>query len=239
MARFAGAAMRSLLQSFAVVAIAILLYLAAAVAGALVPARPASGLAQQPAGNDRIILVNSLLHADIAVPVTPALLARFAYLAEGGLPLAHPGLRYLVFGWGSRDFYTSTAHLSDIGLATTFRAVTGDSSVMHVYPSADLHKLENILELALPDGGLEQLLGFLEKGFENHSGERRLIAGVNYGMGDAFYESARPFDIMRPCNNWVAEGLRQAGVPTGIWTPVTGALKWSLRFHAGDRIIGE
>jgi hypothetical protein len=34
-----------------------------------------------------------------------------------------------------------------------------------------------------------------------------------------FYEANSHFSIFRTCNVWIAEVLRGAGVPMGIWTP--------------------
>ncbi|MEZ5872681.1 MAG: TIGR02117 family protein [Nitratireductor sp.] len=230
--------MRTFLQCIGVIAITVILYLGAAFVGALIPAQPipAAVAGQSQAGEDgasrRIYLLTTLLHADIAIPVNDALRSRFDFLGDAGVPIDHPGLKYLIFGWGSREFYTRTARLSDIRPATAFRAITGDASVMHVYAAGDVSGLESAFGIDLPPGGPERLLAFIETGFARDAGRPVPIDGVSYGMADAFFAGVGHFDIMRPCNIWVGEALREAGLATGVWTPITGALKLGLQLHA-------
>ncbi|MCB1428263.1 MAG: DUF2459 domain-containing protein, partial [Nitratireductor sp.] len=76
-------------------------------------------------------------------------------------------------------------------------------------------------------------------GFDKSTGAPSPIAGASYGMADAFYEGEGRFDIMRPCNIWVGEALRRAGLSTGAWTPITGALKLGLRLHSPEALASR
>ncbi|MEZ5800963.1 MAG: TIGR02117 family protein [Nitratireductor sp.] len=231
---------KAILQSIGVIAITVVLYLSAAMIGALIPARPVgSAIAAQSGEPSEVYLMTSLLHADIAIPVDDALRERFAFLDAAGVPIHHPGLKYLIFGWGSREFYIKTPRLSDMRPVTAFRAITGDASVMHVYAAGDVSGLESSLKVQLPGGGLERLVAFIESGFDQSTGAPSPIAGASYGMSDAFYEGTGRFDIMRPCNIWVGEALREAGIATGAWTPITGALKLGLRLHSPKAMVQE
>ncbi|MCU0790920.1 MAG: DUF2459 domain-containing protein, partial [Nitratireductor sp.] len=49
-------------------------------------------------------------------------------------------------------------------------------------------------------------------------------------------EGQGAFNIFRPCNIWVAEGLRQAGISTGAWTPTTFALELGLSMHSNGAL---
>ena len=221
-------------------ALVILVYLGATYVGAAVPASPepsyqaeASAVASRgPEGPDRIYLLTTLLHADFAIPVDDALRTRFAFLREGGVPLDNPDLRYLVFGWGSRAFYTQTPSLSDIRPGPTLRAVTGDASVMHVLPARDVSRLPNARAVRLPPGGYDRLLDFIEASFDGGAGAPR----PGYGFGDAFFPAVGSFNIFRPCNIWAAAGLRRAGVVTGAWTPTTHSLLLGLEWHAPEAL---
>ena len=217
------------------VALSVPLYLGATIAGALIPAAP-SRLPQAVTGSqadgERIYLLTTLLHADFAIPVDDELRARFAFLGDAGVPLGSADLRYLVFGWGSRAFYINTPTLADISAATTLRAMTGDESVMHVLPARDVSVLPNATAIRLPDGGLERLLDFIEASFERGSDASQ----QGYGYGDVFYAARGGFNIFRPCNIWVASGLRRAGLATGAWTPTTHSLMLGLSLHASGAL---
>lgn len=85
----------------------------------------------------------------------------------------------------------------------------------------------------LPAGGVERLAAFIDRSFSRDAaGAPVHLPGVAYGSSDAFYEGVGPFDILRPCNIWVAEGFRQAGLATGAWTPTTLSLRLGLQWQS-------
>jgi uncharacterized protein (TIGR02117 family) len=230
MRTLAGRGLRYGLGAVLALAALVAFYFAATIAGAAIPARAIAAKAEgEPA---QIYLLTGLLHADFAIPVDDALRKRFAFLREGGIPVDHPNLRYLVFGWGARDFYTKTRMLADIRLLPALKGIVGDTSVMHVLAANDVKKDESAVPLSLPPGGLDRLLGFIERSFQRNGLAVQPIEGVSYGMSDAFFEGAGRFHILRPCNIWVAQGLREAGVPTGLWTPTTWSLLQGLSWHS-------
>lgn len=233
MTRFAMRILRYPLYLIAELALVALIYLGATYVGAALPGHPAwhggNGLGGAiPDEPNRIYLLTTLLHADFAIPVDDEVRARFAFLGEAGLPIDSPALRYLVFGWGSRAFYTATPSLVDIRPAPTLRAITGDDSVMHILPARDVSTLPDATAIHLPDGGFDRLLDFIQASFQGKGS----FLQSGYGFGDVFYAARGGFNIFRPCNIWVADGLRQAGIPTGAWTPTTQSLMLGLSLHA-------
>ena len=44
-------------------------------------------------------------------------------------------------------------------------------------------------------------------------------AAAGYGATDIFYPAHGRFSLIKSCNVWVGEGLKAAGLPTGLWTP--------------------
>lgn len=212
----------------------VLVYLIATYVGAILPEHAETGRA--PGKGTRIYLLTTLLHADYAIPVDDEVRERFAWLADAGLPMDNPNLRYLVFGWGSKAFYTTAASYSDIRPGPTFTAVTGDKSVMHVVPAGDISGNDNAYPVDLPPGGFRGLLDFVESSFVNDDGEPQWLADMGYGMGDQFFAANDRFDIFQPCNVWAADGLREAGLSTGRWTPTTSSLILGLRIHAPQAV---
>ncbi|GIL00323.1 MAG: hypothetical protein BroJett030_02220 [Alphaproteobacteria bacterium] len=221
---------------FAVVAV----YLGATIVGAAVPADPPAPPRPAPPASggqtETVYLLTTLLHADFALAVDGPTRARFAFLAEAGVPIDHPALKFLVFGWGSRAFYTQTPRLADIRPGPTLTAITGDESVLRVAPAGDVRALPNAVAIALPPGGLARLADFIEASFARDGGDGVRLVRPGFGLGDAFFAARGAFNILRPCNVWAAEGLRAAGLPTGLWTPTTQSLKLGLWLHAPEAI---
>lgn len=213
------------------------LYLAAAFGGALVPRHldAPGALAQdrtEEPGSVRIFLVTGLLHADIALPVSEELLAAFPDLGEAGLPLGHPGLHYLGFGWGSRAFYTTAGSYSDITVSATLRAATGDEPVMRVTPMGRLSANEDIVAIDLSTPDYRRLVSAIKASFlTGGDGKAMHLTGASIGPGDAFFLAEGHFNIFNPCNQWVGRMLHSAGIKIGIWTPTTHSLLASLKWH--------
>jgi uncharacterized protein (TIGR02117 family) len=183
MRRLAGQGLRYGLGAVLALAALVAAYFAATIAGAAIPARAVAAKADgEPA---QIYLLTSLLHADFAIPVDDALRARFAFLRAGGIPVDHPNLRYLVFGWGARDFYIKTRMLSDIRPLPALKGMVGDASVMHVLAASDVKMDESAVPLSLPPGGLDRLLAFIESSFLRSGTAVQPIAGAGYGAGAA------------------------------------------------------
>lgn len=208
-------------------------YYAAAIAGAYVGAGGLAGRSQAGTAQKTVdvLLLSGPIHADFALPADEALLRRFAFLSESGLPLGHPDLRYLVFGWGARDFYTTAGSYTSIRPMAALKAVFGDRTVMHVVAGGALSEGEGIRRITLDEEGYAALIGHIEEGFaRGASGAPILIGNESHGYGDVFYEGTGAFHIFRPCNVWAGEGLRKAGIGVGAWTPTVQSLNASLDF---------
>lgn len=225
MTRFVKRAASSLA---AVVVIACL----ALAAGVLVP----RGGADVPASDGegaRVLLIANAIHTDLVLPATPEIRERFAFLAEDGLPLDHPGTAHLVIGWGGRDFYINTPSWAELRFVPAAKALTLDRSVMHVSLSGPLdEEAPDVRCFLLGQAALERLLSAIEARFERDGdGEPLVIEGVSYTPYDRFYESDGWFNILVGCNTFTASALRAAGFTTGMWTPLPQALLLSLDLY--------
>lgn len=209
------------------------IYLLASIPGALIPGKVfADPDGSNSIENRKIFLLSSPLHADIAIPVDDDVLRRFSFLKQTGMEIDHPGLRYLVFGWGSKEFYTTAGSYSDITATATFKAITGDLSVMHVVPSGEIQQGDSAMALHISDGGFERLLGFLKGSFASDKNNVPIwLKDKSHGYGDVFYSGIGSFNIFIPCNTWTGEALKLAGLQTGVWTPTTYGLQWALSIH--------
>ncbi|MEM7300372.1 MAG: TIGR02117 family protein [Pseudomonadota bacterium] len=228
--------LRSLAKTI-VVGIVILIavpvaYVFAAFAGAAIPSGSSIPTKRGPELSREIVLLTTLLHTDIAIKADDAVLEKFDFLWRSTLPLAHPNLKYVGFGWGSRAFYTSAGNYTDITPGAVFKAVTGDDPVMRVVAMGDVSNVEDSIKISLTEPQFQTLLSLIYSSFKNHQlGKVSQLEGISIGPNDAFFPANGHFDIFRPCNVWVGEVLSGAGVGTGIWTPTSQSLELSLSLH--------
>lgn len=179
----------------------------------------------------RILLLNNPIHTDIAIPIDDAVRERFAFLRRSGLPIDAPGARYLVFGWGGREFYIETPTWSELKLRPLLKGLTLDRSVMHVDVSGALAEPHpEISGYDVGDRAFEQLLDYIRSSFEQAEAPKA-IPGAFYGDFDAFYPANGNFTAVLGCNTWTAAALRAAGLRTGWWNPLPASLAWSLDLH--------
>lgn len=221
------------MKAFKYLCIAFTLVLCIIALGTLVPApvgqEPASGSAQP---SRRILILNNPIHTDIALPVDAELLERFAFLREANLEIDNPGVRYLVFGWGGRAFYTQTPTWADLKPLPVLKSLTLDRSVMHIALAGDIPLSdEHVALLDISDQGYRIMVDFILGSFSEVEGKRIPLIGQSYGQYDVFFEAKGTFNVLLGCNTWTAAALRHAGLRTGWWTPLPPLLSASLWLH--------
>ncbi len=199
-------------------------------AGAIVP-RPL--LAPAAAGGEaprRILVLSNPIHTDIALPADPDVLGKLGFLQASGLPVADPAVKWLVVGWGGRSFYLETPTWSDLKPGPVLRALTADSSAMHVAVAGEIDQAaEGIVPIDLSEAAFADMMSAALEGFaRNQQGAPILIEGRSYGPYDRFYEGAGVFNAVVGCNTWTGAVLRRAGLRTGWWNPLPQSLVWSL-----------
>lgn len=208
------------------------LAIAAPVVGALIP-RP---LFAEAGGADgvptrRLLVLANPIHTDIAFPVDADILARFGFLADAGLPIYDSNVRWIVAGWGGREFYLETPEWSQLKAGPLFKGLTRDRSVMHMALAGEIDPAAGgVLPLDLSPENFDRMVEATMAGFAVDGGGRvDLIEGRSYGQYDRFYEANGAFTALLGCNTWTGAVLRAGGVRTGLWNPLPQSLVWSVR----------
>jgi uncharacterized protein (TIGR02117 family) len=218
--------MRKFLKVLGLLAGAGLLLL---IAGTLVP-RP---LFSQSDGEDKsveILVITNPIHTDIAIPANGETLQAFGFLAQSGLPMDAPGLRWIVFGWGGRAFYLETPTWAELKLVPALKALTIDRSVLHVELAGEIDQgLPNIKPIHISATEFSKLFQSFLDSFDPD--EPAAIEGAGYGGNDRFFEANGYFNVLFSCNTWAANALRAAGLQTGWWNPLPQSLGLSIKIH--------
>jgi uncharacterized protein (TIGR02117 family) len=207
----------------------ILCYMLTALAGGLIGNGHVARV-----GEYRVGLVIGPIHTDLLIPLTPAVRARFDFAATAGVPVAAGGAKWLLVGWGAREFYTTAGNYADISAHAVWTGVTGDDAVMRLDAIGDIDDFSQIPLVDLDAAQFAGLVEALATTFaRDANGVPVAIAYPGFTATDRFYAAIGPFNIMRTCNVWVGETFAAAGIPFGRWTPTPFAVRAALwRFHS-------
>ena len=177
----------------------------------------------------RILVLSNPIHTDIAIPLDEETRAAYAFLGASGIPVADPRAQWLVIGWGGRAFYLETPTWADLKPMPVFRALTVDSSVMHVDVAGGMDEAHpSVKPFDLSTGDFRNLSDFIQASFVREAGTVRVIANAGYGDYDRFFEAHGSFNALVGCNTWTARALRAGGLRTGLWNPLPQTLGLSL-----------
>ena len=210
------------------VAIAVL----AVTLGALVP-RPLWRAANaNPVTTRHILVLKNPIHTDIAIPVDDAVRERFHFLVAAGIPADIAEVRYIVFGWGGRAFYLETPTWSELKAVPVMKALTLDTSVMHVDVAGDITQTHpDVAGFDVGEDRFAALLDFIAASFQQGPNGPVLVENAAYSSFDRFYEANGHFNALVGCNTWTAAALRTAGLRTGWWNPLPASLGLSMRLY--------
>ncbi|MGC2462598.1 MAG: DUF2459 domain-containing protein, partial [Steroidobacteraceae bacterium] len=146
-------------------------------------------------------------HTELALPIESLRGALVSFADD------FASARFLVFGWGQRDYYMAEHPTS----GDLIGAALPGPAVMLVTPlqeaPARAHGTDHAIATRVSEQGADTLSsfvwGFLATGANNRP--VRIAAGP-YPQS-AFYASSGTYSLNRTCNTWTAAALRAAGLP--------------------------
>ncbi|WP_282046619.1 TIGR02117 family protein [Roseibium album] len=191
---------------------------------------------QGEAGKRSILVLSNPIHTDIALPADPDVLEALSFVSSQGLELNHPGVFWIIVGWGIRSFYIETPTWSELKPGPVIDALTWDRSVMHVRRAGQISpSLPSVREVELSETEFGGLLRDIRSSFQTDKGDQpSTISGAAYDAHGIFFPANGGFNALLGCNTWTARMLRQAGIRTGFWTPLPFTLNLSLDLHNAD-----
>src|SRR5690349_7586409 len=201
------------------------LYLAAALAGSLVPVN--RGWTEASEGTT-IYIADNGVHADIIMPVKAQGLDWSPLIPRSDFAAADPNAAWIAFGSGEERVYLDTPTWWDITPRTIFSALTGGRRVMHVeYVSSPSYAVRQV---RLRPDEYRRLWAAVRADFAlDAEGRPERIGHPGYGPADAFYGASSKANAVRTCNAVAAGWLRLAGVETSLWPPFVNGLTWRYR----------
>jgi uncharacterized protein (TIGR02117 family) len=196
------------LRALGAVAATVLLYWLVAGAAMLVPVN--RNFTQAAEGVDIFVMSNGV-HVDLVLPVEQA---DVDWRSRG--ILTDPDTAYLAFGWGERDFYLTTPRWSDFRLSTAVGALLWQTDVLvHVTRLAGPPQRPDAVRLRVSEPQYRRLAAYVAASLAPST-----VLLTGYGKRDDFYEGAGVYTPFFTCNEWANRGLRDAGLPAALWSPL-------------------
>lgn len=205
------------------IAVAVLLYLAAAWQLSLVVL---NAEAAPPTDGVPVYLLSNGVHTDLVLPLDhPAHTWRTLvdpHHTTRPDSLAH----WVAFGWGDKGFYLNTPTWADLTASTAFKAAFGlGGTAMHLtyhrqpVEGAQCHRI-----LVAPEA-YARLVAYITASFAHDgAGSVVRIPGAHYTTTDVFYEAAGRYHLFHTCNSWTNDGLKACGAKACLWTPFQAGL---------------
>src|SRR5215472_12116770 len=124
-----------------------------------------------------------------------------------------PSARYLVFGWGARDYYMAR----NPGVADMLRALAPGPAVMLIVPlkmpPETFFGASNTLIVHVSRDGVERLSELLYNYLAADEDRNPGCIGTGPYPESVFYASTGTYNLSHTCNTWTAEALYAAGLP--------------------------
>ena len=214
---------------FRLLGIVICIYFAGILIGALFPQN--TKFLQEPALDSVSIYIRSNgFHSFLILPVQSPERNWKTHFPFHEFEGVDSSFTHISMGWGDKGFFMETPTWEDFSLETAFRALfLPSSSVMQVQFLLQSPQLDRrCVQISLSPDSYKKLCAYLDHTLMSPSDSISLIPGKGYTGKDNFYEANGKYSLMFTCNNWVNTGLKQAGVRTGMWTPIDRGLFYQL-----------
>jgi hypothetical protein len=180
---------------------------AALVAGCLASCATAPLDAHVPYGEATVYIVGRAWHTDIGLPVSEVT-GPLASLERG-----FPGGRFMVFGFGEREYYMGRNKGAGEMLAALFPSKSAILLTPLRASPFEAFPIQQVITLHLPKSGVQQIATRLWDDLEKTPDDLPVRLGDGPVVGSVFYASSATYNAFHTCNTWTALLLRDAGLP--------------------------
>ena len=199
----------------------------------LAAACSAPSVSVEPPDNPVVYVIGRGWHTDIGLPVEE-IDGKLATLES-----EFPGVRFLTFGFGERQFLLDRK--TSVGAMLNALLPSHSALLMTALraPPDQAFGPSNVVALHVSGAGLNAIEATIWREFElSSAGEPVLLADGPY-PGSVFYAARDTYDGLFTCNSWTAHVLRGGGLPmptTGVLFAgqVMGMARWIGARHAAS-----
>lgn len=182
-------------------------WLRAAAIGWLAGCTIVPNTATVPDGDATIYVVGRGWHTDIGLSVQDV------HGPLASLERAFPGIRFMVFGFGERQYYMG----HDAGSGEMLSALLPSESAILLTalraPPTEAFEDHAVVALRLPSASVQHIVDRLWRDLEVSAGGSAVRLADGPYPGSVFYAARETYDAFHTCNTWTALVLRDAGFP--------------------------
>ncbi len=169
-----------------------------------------------------INIISNGIHTDICFAIEDANLDWNKILDFGKFQTPQHDMKYLSIGWGDKGFYFDTPTWAELSAETALKAAfVPTPTAIHI---SVLKKTPQVGERTRKTTVTKEQLLKMEKYIQNHlqlkNEKAILIDCCRYdGYDDNFYEAKGSYHLIRTCNVWANQVLKEGGIRTATWAP--------------------
>jgi uncharacterized protein (TIGR02117 family) len=139
-------------------------------------------------------------------------------------------VNFVGFGWGDKEFYTTTPEWSDLRFTTAFNALfIRTEGALHVTYYSDLFENDRSIRLFVNEEQFTSLQLFIHESFLMKDTKVILLEDIAYGRYDRFYDAKYAYSLFYTCNTWTNQALKKTGMPACVWTPFDKGILYQYR----------
>jgi uncharacterized protein (TIGR02117 family) len=185
---------------------------------------PRNGNWTEPEQGVEIMVETNGVHTAIVMPiVTPQKDWRSDFPAAD-LDHPHRDYTHISISWGEREVFLNTPRWADLTFGVALSAALGGEGLMHVAHYVRPAPSPYHRKLRISQVSYARLVAAIERDIPLP--ELR-SAYPGYEDYDIFYGSQGEYHLGNTCNQWTSDRLAEAGIKTGLWTPLAGGvMKW-------------
>jgi uncharacterized protein (TIGR02117 family) len=155
------------------------------------------------------------VHTDFVLPVKTDAVDWSVIFLPAHYPTDVTRLDHIGIGWGDLDFYRSTPNWADFDTGIALRALGGlGPASLHVQYRPAPGVNEGCRRLEISRVQYRDLAHYISGTLASPE-----PVALGYGATDLFYPARGRFSLFKSCNVWLGNGLRESGLPAGLWTP--------------------
>ena len=170
------------------------------------------------AGGIKVYVHSNGVHTDFVLPVRTSSFAWDSVFDRRDFDVDST-YRWIAIGWGDKGFYLDTPTWDDLTFSTAFVAASGigQSAVHATYQRGEPIAGERTLSFTVTPESYQRLVSYIRRSLQAGT---LLINHPGYGYHDRFFEANGRYSLFKTCNEWTGDGMEEAGLPVGIWTPL-------------------
>ncbi|WP_286652474.1 TIGR02117 family protein [Sphingobacterium hotanense] len=161
------------------------------------------------------------VHTDIVLPIKNDLQDWTSVFPIENTKGKNPNQRYVSIGWGDKGFYLNTPEWKDLTLKTALIAGIGiGETALHITYYNQMVENDLCHKVTIDRSQYKALRDYILAALDTDSDGKPIPIQTNaqYGQDDAFYEAKGAYNLFFSCNTWTNKALKQANMPSGIWT---------------------